>query len=1002
MEKESSSSELQRLMEAIKSSEVVEGRIELISKLEELHLSDKSDVASLVHCVATHWDDSTCLDVCQCMLNKAILHVAGKYLDSDISGCFVQFLCLGRKACIWSGKHLKMTLMSAGESQEEEEHGITFFQLLSDVLNFDAATLGAMTAHYTLDDDTLKVIEKFILELLDLTINVMSEIKKFNSIGGEILKATQVSIESVIRLCNEYLQAGNLKLSDTKTEKDKVDINCQIVHIMNITMVTIEKLFELSILAANGGGSLVTILNVSLKAVVTLLQLGKGKLPWKGKVSEIVKSLIVLVNGSLKFAAELWSAPQKDTVSVAEARRTFLPVKFYLINAAKICSLYPCEAFRVFMDILLCILTISVLKLSLSNENHLKNASEVMAELLEKTSLDLLRPLLNSPDLTLEQKNGLLDMLFNDNSCIDSINREQVSKSLTISVDEIFSVTCAAMSKARVLSTGRVALFATFLRHSSHFEGDVNLLIARKLDWFLRILTDGEIYSFILVSQIPVMYVLGKAVELVWEPIFSTILQALKSFMIVVSSTVAWQEVESFLLENFFHPYYLCWEIIMELWCFLLRYAEKELVNDITDKLSTLMMLVASPDSVHCQNSVVRKTARSVCLLITFGSPSAVDKFYGSIVGSERSRSLLLLALLLEDFPLNLLEDSLRSVAKEKLITDYYGLVDNFDDKVSDVSSFSLVAPVFALSASLQSRQVSLSDIDKKTVKFLVTVIRGYRNSGDKYTKDIFYKLLAEGLGIISYITNKHTSDEMKEVILELQELFVSGNSASEVQLNCCKPELALFMAALSQMGMSENDNCVTSAAMWDLYHMLLRNRHWAFAHLAVASFGYFAARTNCNQLWRFVPQDAALSYDLVGGCEASEARFMSEFKAFLEKETALTTVTRSPEQLGYLLEQGLVLKGMFQKISNMITEVVQCDSMEIDVVDVENQSNKRRKLPDGIGQGVEWIQNGLRIISDSLTQWQPESAELHEKFMNQFSSLEDAIARIAGLQGSG
>lgn len=289
-------------------------------------------------------------------------------------------------------------------------------------------------------------------------------------------------------------------------------------------------------------------------------------------------------------------------------------------------------------------------------------------------------------------------------------------------------------------------------------------------------------------------------------------------------------------------------------------------------------------------------------------------------------------------------------------------------------------------------------------MKFLVTVIRGYRNSVDKLTKGSFYKLLAEGLETISYITHTHTSDEMKEVIMELQELFVSRKTASEVQLNYCKPELALFMAALSQMGMSENDNCATSVAIWDLYHMLLKNRHWAFVHLAVASFGYFAARTNCNQLWRFVPQDAALSYDLLGGCEASEERFMSEFKAFLEKETALTTVTPSPEQVGYLLEEGLVLKGMFQKISNMNIEVVQCDSMEIDVVDGENQSNKRRKLPDGVGQGVEMLQNGLRVISDSLTQWQPnhvESAELHKKLMNHFSSLEDVIANFAGLQGS-
>ncbi|KAB1670648.1 hypothetical protein ES319_1Z149600v1 [Gossypium barbadense] len=47
MENSSYSSELQKLIEAIKISEVVEGRRELIAKLADLHLSEQSDVKSL-------------------------------------------------------------------------------------------------------------------------------------------------------------------------------------------------------------------------------------------------------------------------------------------------------------------------------------------------------------------------------------------------------------------------------------------------------------------------------------------------------------------------------------------------------------------------------------------------------------------------------------------------------------------------------------------------------------------------------------------------------------------------------------------------------------------------------------------------------------------------------------------------------------------------------------------------------------------------------------------
>lgn len=90
------------------------------------------------------------------MLNKAILHVAAKYLNLDITGCMEEFLGLGIKVCFmfilflifylnvilcpplvmnlifqassWSRKHLKMTLMSTNESPEEE-HTSLFYQV---------------------------------------------------------------------------------------------------------------------------------------------------------------------------------------------------------------------------------------------------------------------------------------------------------------------------------------------------------------------------------------------------------------------------------------------------------------------------------------------------------------------------------------------------------------------------------------------------------------------------------------------------------------------------------------------------------------------------------------------------------------------------------------------------------------------------------------------------------------------------------------------------------
>jgi hypothetical protein len=298
------------------------------------------------------------------------------------------------------------------------------------------------------------------------------------------------------------------------------------------------------------------------------------------------------------------------------------------------------------------------------------------------------------------------------------------------------------------------------------------------------------------------------------------------------------------------------------------------------------------------------------------------------------------------------------------------------------------------------SRQVSIPDVDVKTLKFLVAIIRNFRNPVEKIMKEHCHELLSEMLGIVSNMKHLYKSDEMEGVLLELQNLFVSGPAASNTQLYQCKPYLALFMGGLGDMEMTESDDCAKSSAVWELYHMLFRERHWALVHLSIAAFGYFAARTTCNQLWRFVPQNASLSYDLVSGNEASEERFMSELKAFLDKEAALLTTTPSIEQLELLVKEGMMLKEMVQKISGI--DAMECQSMEIDV---DSVSNKRRKLPDGISKGLELLQNGLKVIGDGISQWQEnhcESSELHDKFSSHLSRLEDVVAHLTGLAGNG
>lgn len=305
-----------------------------------------------------------------------------------------------------------------------------------------------------------------------------------------------------------------------------------------------------------------------------------------------------------------------------------------------------------------------------------------------------------------------------------------------------------------------------------------------------------------------------------------------------------------------------------------------------------------------------------------------------------------------------------------------------------------------------------MSDFDAKILKFLVSVIHTYRASDDKLIKDQCRKLLSETLIIISNMKHLYAYDEMEELIFELQNLFISDSMASNDELYQCKSDLARFMAGLVDVDLSTTGKSSKISAAWDLYHMLLKERHWVLIHLAISAFGYFSSRTTCNELWRFVPENAALSYDLVSGSEVDEERFMLEFKIFLEKEMALQTIKPNLEQLCLLAREGLILKNICQKISistinvdNAMQESMKIDSEKQLLEDyVVKQSFKKRKLPSEISMGMELLQNGLKVISDGLYEWKqtvPDSSELQGKFLAHFSRIEDEISRLVGLTSS-
>ncbi|XP_038877564.1 uncharacterized protein LOC120069810 isoform X2 [Benincasa hispida] len=990
-----SSGDLQSILDAISSSDVVESRVQLLNKLEDFELSSKSDLIALVESLVIFWENFTCLDVTQCLLNRTILLVAVKRVEKDIADCLPQFLTLGVKASIWCRKHLKMTLMSIQESQEEE-HSNLFFQLLLDALKFSAASFSALAKCPPSEDKALmNSVENFTLEQLNLMIESVSEIQSIREFGSEILKAVQMVIDATIKFSEFHSQSLDWESSGEEFDKTSSSVN----HVINVHKRIIEKLCELGTIAAKGGGGLVTILNVSWKGVFTLLQHGKVVLSSKLNIAAIILNLVSLVIKPLQCASATWPSVMKEAVSATDARRIFLPVKFFLINAVKISCLCPSQAYLVRKEIILCVLVISTYKVWLSNEKLLETVTEAITELLEQPCSDLVKCILNSTDLKQDLKHEIMDLLFTTKRC--SFPDGDPSACFKIdSVNGIFNTNCEGMNDAKTLLLGRINFLLNLMRHSFDLSDDAKLLITTKLNWLLDVLVQEDVYASVLLLQVPFLYFSGKTTELKWFPLLSSLLHALKTFMVAVSKTYAWLELQSFLLDNLLHPHFLCWDIVMELWCFMLRYADNGLVNGVISNLFSIMKLLASSEPVLVYSSALRKMARSITMLLTYGAHTKLNEICESIFIQDKSQLSIVIwvALILEGFPLNLLSEKMKNIAIQSMIRDYLSFIGNFNETSMLASSVTIGLPVFSASTTVQSMKLSTSDIDVRTLKFLLTLLRSYKISGVEQAKGVCRQLISETLGIISCMKHLYAANEMEEVILELEKLFISGPTASDALLYECKPGLAPFLAGLAHIKMTETDDNAKSCAVWELYHMLFKERHWAFIHLGLTAFGYFAARTSCDELWRFVPQNAALSYDLESGKQVNEEGFMLEFKIFLEKEMALLTVTPSSEELALLMKEGLVLKDMLNTTLKLCGTGNRCKSMEID----EGPSSRKRKLPEGISKGMELLKNGLKFMRQGLSLFEEshvDSRELHNKIRSHFSGLEDEIYRL-GSQG--
>ncbi|CAD6209529.1 unnamed protein product [Miscanthus lutarioriparius] len=945
--------DLESLLQAIKSSEVLEDRIGLIYRLESSFVYSADDLSSILDSLIVSWDDSGCSGLSHCMLHKSILQVALKCSCTDTAGCLGQFLALGAKASSWCGKHLLSSVEFIDDSQQEE-HSRILPEIISMALNISIKILPSTAKCVTVD--MVHNIGDFISELLSLM--------ESSIVDNDKTLLNLILVDEITKLCRAYSEAAkvdNCTMSITD-EDATVKHNEQGLasDVTRITSSAIQTMCRLGIYAASSGGSQVTLLNASWKGVVSLLQSGKGMIEGKVNVREIIVTLLSLSVESLRVAAETWCTPLLETLGATEARRTFLPIKFFLINAVRICSIYPSEAMIIYKNIINCALVITSSSILFSKKPRLKAANEALAELLEPTLFVLLDTLMKSSDLTPESKCQLAHYFFENEEAkspdhMGQANQREINLS---SLDCIFSTDSDVDHRNRALLHAELLVFLHFLNASSWLAEMVVIALSKKLQTLLNILTSEDIYSYVLGFQIPAFNGADHSPAVVWQPVFTSIIQALKTFMI---STVA--------------------------------------------SIFLLLKTVASPEDVLAPLSALRKVARSLCMILSYASSATVDQIYTSVLNGENSSksSILHLALLMEGFPLGSLSDGTKELAVKKMFTSFAGYLESYskNHRVINVPTSSLGViglPVHALASTLQHCvRKDDSIVDEKSItamfKFTISLIKMYRTAPDSST-DNLAKHISSMLVIISNTRHLCAFSEMEQLTLQLRTLFLSTSDKSNAVLSQCKPSMTSFMSTLGHLNITEDDANELCSAICDLYHLLLKERHWALMHLSMDSFGYFAARTSFTQLWRSVPGDAALSYNASTGTSIDENGFMLGLRAYLQKEVSLHTDKWSEEQIRLLVSEGRALKKLVEAYCE-IPVVSEPEKAPI----AKDASTKKRKMPDGICEGMAMLQNGLKVMHLDQTAFdEADFAELKHRFAAHLSRLEDAVSQFASL----
>ncbi|XP_024516389.1 uncharacterized protein LOC9642030 isoform X2 [Selaginella moellendorffii] len=564
-------------------------------------------------------------------------------------------------------------------------------------------------------------------------------------------------------------------------------------------------------------------------------------------ISNIISTLLSLASEWLTLALRPTQSLLDDTSGNLKSQHLVM-VKFYVVHALRISRAYLSEAVLVQKAIVGFSINISALLLVLENGQFLETISNDISVQVAPPSLAFLHTLLSSEKIQLE--------------------------------DMVVNVLGEAASCQRYSSAAQVVVFIQLLQLSREFQADVLFQLSRKLDWLLERLSEMPLHAMLLQQRALVSIDAKPGMQL----LYLSVLQALEAFVLAAASKVeVWEEVERFIFGNAIHRFSICRELLLDLWSFIFKVGNEKLCQAHLEALLSLYRYLSSSSYGDMHSEILQDFARLICRLAKFAPGSVRARLTSSVfkrdVFTAKSSAVIASLLLRRGFaiPKNIALEQVRAAL----------------DVISS-NSFPTKEEALSILLDLSSESHTFQrDVSNKISKLLLSII-------DKAA--VGSPLLSKAVLGLARLKAVFSDADIEKAVITLNNKLSSHHEQLEdrPELKIHLPEL---LTSLADFTFQEEEPDSQIQAIWKLYHLALAEKHWALVHAGLTSFSEFAATTSCNDLWRFLPADAALSFDSSGDT-VMEDGFMAAVRLFLEKATNRTTLSMSDGDLELLREE--------------------------------------------------------------------------------------------------